>query len=734
MKNKKLLKLLASLAMGSVMAVSTFGMVACGGGDKDKDKDEHKCQHVCDVDGKCKDPDCEDEACADKCPGHNSDHSSHTGWGNWIDDTVNNNHYRVCAVDGCNEKQTGNHADSNNDNKCDDCGHDMSSGGPTVTPETSDGYKAFVEAAGNNLVYSNSFDTEAAVPFGKENATSENGAKVYGDIKDKTDYVTGGTVSIKNGDLAIEDTEESNTILGNIFLDNALTSGKVTVRIEYKVDTVTNSWTQLFLCNDEGKELIALRTDGGKVKYRIAESSAVYGSGVSYSANTTITVELKLDLMSGTFEVWAASGSESLTDITATSNNTFTANAENFANIKFGTATKTRSIYVSNVAVKYEGASLQEVKAIYDAKVSDYHTKILAGCTVDAYKPTVNEKKNAYDNASQAAQSIADVKTAYDTYVSEMLTLLQTYGADIVKGAYSPDNYTTEKDAYDAIITKVTEDLAAATTIDQALELITAAEKKIETELHDDSHYAKADVTVTVKAKSDSDSWQDIGTFTVKSGESIAYTEIVKNLNIPEGYVLEGLYLEEALTTKIGDQYTAKTANQPDTDTIYAKLDIKPAPKSSSWNVTCASNQPSITGTEGGLTVEFVDKNGGTSSGNASDFKFDGAAAKLTLTLTDLQKGQTIKVKVSGYSGSSDSSAPGGYKDVDLSVTTATNAVAAAGNAEGNKVTFPGTATKNDLASGEFVYTVNEDGTVTLVLQRVAGNTTRLVSLEITVE
>lgn len=37
MKNKKWLKVLAALAMGGVMAVSTFGMVACGGGNDDDD-------------------------------------------------------------------------------------------------------------------------------------------------------------------------------------------------------------------------------------------------------------------------------------------------------------------------------------------------------------------------------------------------------------------------------------------------------------------------------------------------------------------------------------------------------------------------------------------------------------------------------------------------------------------------------------------------------------------------
>lgn len=65
MKNTK--KFMALVAVLAMILVSVFALIAC------TETETHECKHVCQVEscGKCLDKDCEDEACKDKCPGHN---------------------------------------------------------------------------------------------------------------------------------------------------------------------------------------------------------------------------------------------------------------------------------------------------------------------------------------------------------------------------------------------------------------------------------------------------------------------------------------------------------------------------------------------------------------------------------------------------------------------------------------------------------------------------------------
>ena len=66
-KFKKLLTLLVAFAM----TLCVFAMAAC---DTPSTGDEaHVCGHVCTECGKCTDKDCDDEVCADKCLGHNTE-------------------------------------------------------------------------------------------------------------------------------------------------------------------------------------------------------------------------------------------------------------------------------------------------------------------------------------------------------------------------------------------------------------------------------------------------------------------------------------------------------------------------------------------------------------------------------------------------------------------------------------------------------------------------------------
>lgn len=153
---------------------------------------------------------------------------------------------------------------------------------------------------------------------------------------------------------------------------------------------------------------------------------------------------------------------------------------------------------------------------------------------------------------------------------------------------------------------------------------------------------------------------------------------------------------------------------------IVASTTTNPA-ESKSWKVTVADGNPNYEGE--GLTVEYLSKDGNATSANKDDFKFDGNTATVTLTIEGLKAGQTVTITVYGYTGSTG-------KDVGLKYT-ATNATAADDCPE--KVIFESTTSKNELGSGTFTFTANADGTVTIVLLRSEGNTTRLSKVEIDV-
>ena len=164
-------------------------------------------------------------------------------------------------------------------------------------------------------------------------------------------------------------------------------------------------------------------------------------------------------------------------------------------------------------------------------------------------------------------------------------------------------------------------------------------------------------------------------------------------------------------------------------------------PEPKDWTITCdnADKKTTLTIIEDGLTAVFDGTgNGDSTKQNPEDFKFGSSSVTLTLTLADLKEGQTISIKVYGFSGSNekvDNVETGYYNAVDLTISSATNATAAPNNATDNKVTFAKCLKADNIAKemGTFVYTVNADGTVTLVLNRALAATTRVTKLEISV-
>ncbi len=96
MKNKKLLKIIAATIVCSAMGISAFSFAAC---DSNQGNDG----------------------------GENGGETGHKHSYTWVDDENGTTHHEHCGVDGCDapDKAPVNHADSDKDEVCDDCGADL---------------------------------------------------------------------------------------------------------------------------------------------------------------------------------------------------------------------------------------------------------------------------------------------------------------------------------------------------------------------------------------------------------------------------------------------------------------------------------------------------------------------------------------------------------------------------------------------------------------------------------
>ena len=162
------------------------------------------------------------------------------------------------------------------------------------------------------------------------------------------------------------------------------------------------------------------------------------------------------------------------------------------------------------------------------------------------------------------------------------------------------------------------------------------------------------------------------------------------------------------------------------------------------WNFSIEDGKAkAATGSPDGATIVYYSAKSGDNGGddntskNSTDLKMNDKATTITITLSDLKAGQTISIKVSGFSGSKDDAKQddevGRYKTVDLKVDSASNATKASGS---DTVSLPDTTAAGNVARemGTLTYTVTADGEVVIVLKRVTGNTTRVTGFEITAE
>ena len=150
-------------------------------------------------------------------------------------------------------------------------------------------------------------------------------------------------------------------------------------------------------------------------------------------------------------------------------------------------------------------------------------------------------------------------------------------------------------------------------------------------------------------------------------------------------------------------------------NTYIGKITVEGAKKT--WNVTVASKTAAITGGDG-ITVEYKSKAGDTTSADNTDFKMDGDAAYVTITLKGLKAGQTVTIVAKGFSGSTGNA-------VGLKAGSVTNLTATNDSIE--EAVFAATTSITEPGSGTFKYTVNA-----VKFVRSKGNTTKITGFDIT--
>ena len=95
-------------------------------------------------------------------------------------------------------------------------------------------------------------------------------------------YKSSDTISVSNGH-AVFDHAKSSSGTHKMYIDFGQATGVVKVYLEVKFDGANNSWTPLQLNGSDAKntdkEIFGFRFDGGKIKYRLDEGSAVEPEG-----------------------------------------------------------------------------------------------------------------------------------------------------------------------------------------------------------------------------------------------------------------------------------------------------------------------------------------------------------------------------------------------------------------------------------------------------------------------
>lgn len=353
--------------------------------------------------------------------------------------------------------------------------------------------------------------------------------------------------------------------------------------LEVKMKKVGGSWAFFRLIGTDNvktkDEVISLRSaSGNKLAYRLDGAGSDVATDVTLVAGTTYAIEYTVSL--------------STQKVTLKVNDTVVANEVTVPGLGsiFGFELSSDSSNdksfdsIDYIAVAAEQATLEEYAA---AKVSAITTKYNATTLNDTDLGSLGNGiltdetgliavHTGYINA---ATSFADVDSAYVAAVkaieAQILVNAKENACSKIENympagkTYTGEQLTALNNAKATVKGEINAE--SVDSVAKVKAALTAGYATLDA-VDDDTAAQKATITVTIKGKKSDGGEQAIGTFTVKSGETVTLAEIEAKITVPFGYFYEGLYKDGELGEKITDTFAGKAAESDTTDEVYAKL------------------------------------------------------------------------------------------------------------------------------------------------------------------
>ncbi|MDE6104978.1 MAG: hypothetical protein K2G38_04795, partial [Clostridia bacterium] len=634
---------------------------------------------------------------------------------------VNGHHKKAtCNVsgEGCDvaKSEEGPHKDADKDLVCDDCGY--------TEANLPAGYTSVLATEGATTVLKDTFIVAGKLPEFSDWGT----AGVYG-LADTGADTAANYVEVAGGKVVqvSPGKDKGGKNLGTIVDFGGAKSGVVKGYLEFKASLLGSKWNIVQFYDGAAPKddniVFTLRVGEDKETLYYATEKLSSGNGTACDANFKLSpekdyaLEYEFDLSNGTVTVKIGlTTAESLTTILDGKS----IGVSSLTGLRLVSGDSgNRLITVDNVAVVNIPASLDVYQTATKAKVTKVNNDLGSTWTSANTATALAAAKTTAEGAIDGATDNAGVDAAYSAYETAVIAALKGEYEARLDTNYPAGSYTTNKSDYDAAIAAAKTAINGVTKIN-GFDSVYAEHKLVLDAIEDDTAAATADVTVSLK----DDEGNVIGTLTVKAGVTITEDALKAKFTVPSGKVFGGFYQEAGLTNAYTVPIDTSAITTDTTLEVYVKFDNK-AQGAGHYIINVVNKSPSTASGDElwpDSSVTYVNKDGGNTSANASDFKFDGNTAAVTIVLK-VTAGQTITVKVSGFTGSN-----GNATDVKC---TATNATLTSGS---DTVEFSATSTVTAQDDGTMVYTVDEGkDTVTLVFKRNIGKTSRVTEFDITV-
>ncbi|MDE6586248.1 MAG: hypothetical protein K2K80_06185 [Clostridia bacterium] len=463
--------------------------------------------------------------------------------------TDKNEHWKECDFDL--EEQAGTrgaHVDANHDNTCDDCGYN---GG--ALPEA---YTTLLGKEGTEAVVADTFlKSGALTTFGKWGT-----AGVYTAHNSKgTDE--GNYSEVKDGIVKMTDSTGGAT---HTVIDFGGVIGTIEGYFEMTFENAANSWTPVQFYSTADKEFFGLRTDGGSIKYRLDGGSPVAAAtDIAPADLTKYAVYFKYDRANN--KLTMTINDKAFAEVSV--------NVEGVAGFKLVSSDSNgRIINLDNLVVVNTPVAFADYKAELDAKVTSMMPPADNQYTSAEAKAKLGAALAAYNTASAAATTNAQIKAAYDTFETEYVGAVKLEVKAQLLLAYPANKYNTNKADYDKAIADFDSALEKASSM-QAVQKAMEDAQKVLGAIEDDTHAAIANITVEVKNAEGI----TVGSVTVKAGTTVTADDLKTEISAPTGKRVEGFYTEAACTTAAELPLDTTGEAVDKTYTYYVKFEDIPA-------------------------------------------------------------------------------------------------------------------------------------------------------------